>query len=306
MKRHLKKYARLAISAAVNHAPWGARNAMLEALFRCYGNTEIAKLILPRLGVVELGVRGEWGMFRNVASDNMLLMVYGETGTWESKIVTEIVNFFGDAPGTYIDVGANIGLTTIPVAKNAGVNCIAFEPEPTNLHYLRQNILENAPNNNVELHAAAVFDRYDTLKLAISEVNLGDHRLTTVGIDGRRVLEVPAVPLDSVADRIKGRLAIKIDTQGAEPFVVQGGRKVLDSAGLLVMEFCPYLMRQMGGNPELVIELIGEFQEVALLESGSDVRQSFMSGAAAQDCLRHKLATARARDSDYFDIIAKR
>lgn len=305
MNKYLKKCARSVISAAVNLAPWGVRNAMLDALFHCYGDTEIAKRLLPRLGVVELGVRGEWGLFRNVASDDMLLMVYGMTGTWEPKIVTEIVNFFGDASGTYIDVGANIGLTTIPVARNVGVRCIAFEPEPTNLHYLRQNIAENVPNNDVELHAVAVFDRHDTLKLAISEANLGDHRLTTAGIAGRRVVDVPAVPLDSVIDRITGRLAVKIDTQGAEPFVVKGGRKVLDHAGLLVMEFCPYLMRQMGGDPEEVIVLIGEFQDVTIVESGSSARHD-MSGAAAQECLRNKLITARPSDSDYFDIIAKR
>ena len=47
---------------------------------------------------------------------------------------------------------------------------------------------------------------------------------------------------------LKGPLAVKIDTQGAEPFVVSGGKETLGRAGLIVSEFGPDGMAQLGGN----------------------------------------------------------
>jgi hypothetical protein len=42
-------------------------------------------------------------------------------------------------------------------------------------------------------------------------------------------------PLDEFLDRIEGRLALKVDTQGAEPFVVAGGKGVFAKAGLVLL-----------------------------------------------------------------------
>ena len=46
------------------------------------------------------------------------------------------------------------------------------------------------------------------------------------------MIDVRVAPLDDFPDRIEGRLALKVDTQGAEPFVVAGGKGVFAKAGL--------------------------------------------------------------------------
>jgi FkbM family methyltransferase len=217
-----------------------------------------------------------------------------------------LTEFFTSSGGTYIDIGANIGLTTIPLARNSLVHCIAFEPEPVNFSLLKRNIARNAPNSSVEFHQIALYDARTSLALAIAEENIGDHRLTTNGVPGRRTIEVTAQPLDDFLGAITGPLAVKIDTQGAEPFIIAGGQQVLTKTDLLVMEFCPYLMRQLGGDPEIPISLVTGFEQVAVQPPGIAVKPTYTNPVAAASALRAKLATAADSDGDYLDIIAMR
>lgn len=262
--------------------------------------------ILPQLRIAELGVSGDLGLIRSAANDRAVLMAYGRSGGLEQVIVRTLQAFFAATGGTYMDVGANIGLTTIPIARNPMVRCIAFEPEPGNFNFLKLNVATNLEGNLVESHQIALLDRPGTVSLAIADGNLGDHRVSRTGIPGRRSVAVPAAPLDEFYDRIAGPLAIKVDTQGAEPFIVAGGQKVLSRAGLLAIEFCPFLMRQMGGDPNIVVELISQFDQIALTEAGADAEPVFLSPAEAEAALRRKLQTARDIDDDYVDVIAKR
>jgi hypothetical protein len=48
-------------------------------------------------------------------------------------------------------------------------------------------------------------------------------------------------------------LAVKIDTQGAEPLIFEGGMKMLNAAGLIVAEFWPWGMKRMGLDPTSVV-----------------------------------------------------
>ncbi len=302
----MKNLARAAILKFVSSAPWGVREAILEACITRIGAAEVSARLFPRLGIVEVGAWGDLGLIRSAANDRGVLALYARTGSVENMIVKQVQAFFGSEAGTYIDIGANIGLTTIPIARNPLIRCITFEPEPGNFHYLQLNVATNVGSNRVEFHQMALLDHPGTVILAVADGNLGDHRVTKTGIPGRRSVEVPAAPLDDFADRIVGPLAVKIDTQGAEPAIVAGGGKVLARAGLLAMEFCPFLMRQLGGDPEIVIALMGGFDQIALTASGSDAEPVFLPPAQAQDELRAKLRTARDDDGDYLDIIAKR
>ena len=61
------------------------------------------------------------------------------------------VDFFEERDsGTYLDIGANIGLTTIPIARNHRVRCHSFEPDPGLFVHLLENIHRNC-RRNVEL-----------------------------------------------------------------------------------------------------------------------------------------------------------
>jgi hypothetical protein len=85
----------------------------------------------------------------------------------------------------------------------------------------------------VTINRVALFDRTSVMEFEVGEGNLGDHRIRLSNQPGqfseqeRRVIKVNAAPLDEVIGEISGPLAVKIHTQGAEPFVIGGGRQTL-------------------------------------------------------------------------------
>jgi len=302
-----KQLARTVIRRLVARAPWGVREALLDGYIDRLGGIEaLSARLLRRLKIVEIGADGDRGIIASTWNDQAALLEYAATGTFAPTVMQTMLDFFGDASGTYMDVGANIGLTTIPLARNPRIHCLAFEPEPVNFGYLRWNVARNAEAASIELHHMALFDKRGTMSMALANENLGDHRLTHGGVAGRRTIQVPTVPLDDFLDRVAGPLAVKVDTQGAEPFVIAGGRKVFARAGLIAMEFCPYLMRQLGGDPGAVIDLASTFDRVAVMSGGIAETPRYVSSTEARSMLEHKVRTATESDGDYLDILASR
>jgi hypothetical protein len=81
---------------------------------------------------------------------------------------------------------------------------------------------------------------------------------------------------------------------------------VFARAGLVAMEFCPHLMRQLGGDPNIVIDLMAGFDRVAIMSGGKAEALRYTSAGEARSALEHKLRTARDTDEDYLDIVAVR
>ena len=77
--------------------------------------------------------------------------------TWAPQLQSLLRTCFKSG-GTFIDVGANIGLTLVPVASNRSVRCYGFEPEPLNFSYLARNVAANCKFDNVTLYSAGRCD----------------------------------------------------------------------------------------------------------------------------------------------------
>ena len=227
------------------------------------------KLIMFRALVKTLRVRtvtveGSYGQFQGNPLDLGVLSEYMLTGTYSPELMKFLLNWFQRfGPGTMIDVGANIGLTTVPVAIT-GVDCICFEPDIGNFKLLQANTERYCPGASVKLFNLAIFDTEGEVSFEISDWNHGDHRVRMVDTNGafgeqhRVVTTVAARRLDSVVDieNIRRPLFVKIDTQGGEAHVLKGGDTVVSSADLLSLEFCPYLVRRMGQHESLLIDFV--------------------------------------------------
>src|SRR5882762_4083900 len=90
-------------------------------------------------------------------------------------------------------------------------------------------------------------------------LSLGCHPARTDGVragNGAARCDGYAVPLDDLHLGIKGPLVIKIDTQGAEPFVFSGGKETLSKADLIVVEWSPYHMARLGGESQSPLRTI--------------------------------------------------
>ncbi len=122
----------------------------------------------------------------------------------------------------------------------------------------------------------------------------------------RPTISVQAAPLDTIVPHIWGPLAVKIDTEGAEPFVVVGGKKTLEKCQLLVLEFWPYAMARLGADWESMIRYLEEnYASVAFLKEEESLSEKLpvAQGAAA---LRVMARDHRDNPYEYFDVVATR
>jgi FkbM family methyltransferase len=295
--------------------PPRARQALLEYMWRHRGCSYATMAALAqKCSLASLRVAGAYGLIQGSPADTVILATYAVTGRWAHRANELLIEYFErSGPGTYIDIGANIGLTTIPTARNPSVACLAIEPEPDNYANLRANVARNCPHRNVTVKQLALYSRRATLRLELSADNLGDHRLRIYDKPGvsreqeRRTVEIQAVPLDELAPAIAGPLAVKIDVQGAEAAVIAGGRRTLAPAQLLIMEFWPYGIVRQGADPGEVLRWVEEtFATAGIGEGDSWPDLEFGAAGPCMARLRERMAAYRYDAAWQVDIVARK
>ena len=132
---------------------------------------------------------------------------------------------------TAVDVGANVGVYTVVLARAVGEEgrVLAFEPDRENVRRLEENLARNGLQN-VRVHAAAVADRAGDLVLRLGSDPA--YHSTAAVLEGRAAgaeTRVRAMSLDE-AWRAAGSpdvSLVKVDTEGAELSVLQGAEELL-------------------------------------------------------------------------------
>jgi FkbM family methyltransferase len=156
-----------------------------------------------------------------------------------------------------VDVGANVGLHTLGLARHVGPEgrVHALEPEPDNFQLLAHAV-KRAHATNVRLHQLAASDTKGTLTLYVSDANRGDHR-TSPAPEARRSFTVSALPLDELLAHEPRIDFVKIDVQGAEVVVLRGMKETLrrsERIGVLC-ELTPALLARAGTSGEELLAL---------------------------------------------------
>jgi FkbM family methyltransferase len=145
-----------------------------------------------------------------------------------------------------IDVGANVGQTTIPLIE-AGAHVLAFEPRPRSCARFVRSIY-NVHASKVDFVCAAVGS-------AVGVLNFEEAAASTsfaVSTSSRnRFLTVPVVTLESVllARGIKRVDILKTDTQGYEFQVLVGAGGFLSTIPEIILEFSYGLLKRAGTDP---------------------------------------------------------
>jgi FkbM family methyltransferase len=136
-------------------------------------------------------------------------------------------------PGdTYIDVGANIGNTVIPASQavaEAG-RVLAFEPHPRIARYLQQNLAANCTSNVIVENVALGAERGE-----VSFTDLVDDDRNQVDIHGHGTT-VPLKRLDDFTETLPTIALLKIDVEGYEKHVIEGGRQTLERCQCVYFE----------------------------------------------------------------------
>ncbi len=190
-------------------------------------------------------------MFLFPATDKVIgraLELYGEFAESENRVMAQLVK-----PGdTAVDVGANLGTVTVPLALRVGPTgrVFAFEPQRMVYQCLSATLALNGIGN-VEAFRLGVGAKEGTARLALprggQKMNLGAARLVREGAGEA----VRVIALDSLA--LRSCALIKIDVEGMEAAVLAG-------AGDTVARTRPaiYAEAKKGPGTETVIQWLAE------------------------------------------------
>jgi FkbM family methyltransferase len=152
-------------------------------------------------------------------------------GGWEDREIARLCSA-ACTGSVAIDVGANLGLFTIPLARAVGSSgrVMAFEPLPSNVELLASNIALNGLSN-VQVFPLALSDSEGEIALHLSY----DLANPSIGIPYRangQTITVQGSRLDRVwaaAGRPKVSV-LKIDVEGAELAVLRGAGDLLHAS----------------------------------------------------------------------------
>jgi FkbM family methyltransferase len=173
-------------------------------------------------------------------------------GVYESEVLDFV---FGRLrPGAVVvDVGANIGAFTLPVAKEVGTagRVIAIEASPRVFPYLERNVILNELLNVRPVHCAAFNSDWQTVSFYETSIDrFGKGSLGTHFQADR--ISVPTRTLDSIlSEQQVGRVdLIKMDVEGSEALVLQGAERLLtgDNPPAVVFEFCDWAEESVLGG----------------------------------------------------------
>ncbi|HUR12471.1 MAG TPA: FkbM family methyltransferase [Flavitalea sp.] len=151
------------------------------------------------------------------------------------KEFLHFIDLIGKKEGYILDVGANIGVMSTLLAKRFPQSVIlSFEPIPENIHVFKR-ITQHYQLKNVKLFEGALSDKPGETRMIMPVVdNVRMQGLSKVMVhesaeDGM-IYTVPTWKLDEIPDLNKPSakvLAIKMDVENYEYFVLQGGASTI-------------------------------------------------------------------------------
>lgn len=232
-------------------------------------------------------------------------------GGFEQQVMEAAVGLLEERLGhqplagrTFVDVGANIGTTTIPAVKMLGArHAIAIEPAADNCRLLRANIAANNLDGRVTVVQVALSDHAGEQHLEIGPDNSGDCRIRltsdpgAIGESTWATERVSSATFDELCDTRDIGMAdvglVWMDTQGHEAHVLEGASCLLDSPVPVMAEYWPYGLRRAGALERLHAIVAANYRVVL------DVRASMESGRVEEVPASNVGALAERYDSEH-------
>jgi FkbM family methyltransferase len=195
---------------------------------------------------------------RAASLDRLVFLALHRTGVMgkeEAHLLRKLIE-----PGMQIlDVGANIGLYTLVMAKLAGPSgrVFAFEPEPNLFSVLCENCDANGALNITPFQCAAG-EVNERATFQRATFNSGDNRLGPARADAQPI-DVEVARVDDILP-VQTVQFIKLDVQGHELAALSGMSKLIaESPKLRVLfEFWPAGLKAANASPE---GLLGFFRD---------------------------------------------
>lgn len=211
-----------------------------------------------------------WGVpLRIRPSDNIGRAIW-RAGVYDLALTESILRLAGPDE-IAVDVGANIGVMTavMGTAVGEGGHVLSFEPLPEVFDELTDNVRRWSRElgwSHVRTVSSALSDREGTASLSLPigfAANRGTATLRASAEEHDEVT-VPVTTLDAALEGAGSVGVLKVDVEGHELQVLEGARRLLETAGIrdiLFEEYSPY--------PSPVTDLLSSYgYEIRLVRKG--------------------------------------
>ena len=155
-------------------------------------------------------------------------------GRYEPQVVSVLLSMSDPIEVAY-DIGAHVGFITLVLAERTSPDgkVFSFEPAPENIALIQQVILQNSLQDKVSLIPIALADEngeQNLINWKSSSMYFLERAFEGQNASDRSSITVATCTLDSfVFEQLNPSPdLIKIDVEGAEALVIQGGLRTLD------------------------------------------------------------------------------
>jgi FkbM family methyltransferase len=203
-----------------------------------------------------------------------------DEGIYEAQLLTQITGVI--KPGSwYFDVGANVGLMSVPILKLlTDVHVLSCEPSANSRQHLAKTWSRSTWRDRWRLVFKAVGDRVGETEFWLSRPNLGgyDGIKHTQRVDAVRREVIPITTLDrewSVLGRPEVS-CIKLDIEGAELQALRGATELIRACRPhIFLEWYAENFRCFGCEPQDLLAMAEELRyEVVALPSLSVIQSA--------------------------------
>jgi FkbM family methyltransferase len=206
------------------------------------GNNEYLRLVIPKNDL-------------RTASFTILA-----NGNYES-LLEDVIFELASSSNKFLDIGANMGFYSLGAClKKKNLKVLAFEPNPS----IRKSLIENTKLNHVE-------NNIDVSEFALSDFK-GDATFSVPAFTGSGggslknlhpeeglpiEFSVKVEKLDNLRSQTVGADLFKIDVEGAEFQLIQGGIGTIeDEHPTIVVELLRKWMKPFQSSPQDVVDLL--------------------------------------------------
>ncbi|KPP95365.1 MAG: methyltransferase, FkbM family [Erythrobacteraceae bacterium HL-111] len=158
------------------------------------------------------------------------------SGQYDEEFIGLLAKLLAAFPGSFLDVGGNIGMYAVRVSRLSGCKTICFEPMPRNTTRIRQNAQLNGVEGELEVLEIALSDHEGSADLVLREDFVAGSQTGNASIaisnEADGLFERIKVPVLRFDDFLAGRaekniFVAKVDIEGHEDFFLRGAEKWL-------------------------------------------------------------------------------
>ena len=224
---------------------------------------------------VDLNEAVDLGIFLGIKNEKNLYKIINFLNTSDKKIL--------------VDVGSNVGSVTLPLAKLFNSSTI-ISIEPTNFAFskLKKNLNLN-PNlkKRIKLFNVFISDKKKKINFVHSSWDLkAKHKKHEIHLGTLKKTSNKIQSLSQLLKKIQKKIDfIKIDVDGYEIDVLRSGKKIINKyKPIIYFEFAPYLYREFGYSPKVLIDFIKkELNYTFLNENFDEVKNIYQIGHKLND-----------------------